>query len=107
MMEQNLGVMNNIYREKLLQAILFFATNVHYPSKVKIFKLLFFLDFEHFNETGKSVTNLKYYAFPFGPVPGDLHDEIEELKVPGDFQKYVVIIPTTTSKEKTAYLFKA
>lgn len=59
----------NSYREKLLHAILFFSSRVKTPSKVKIFKLLYFLDFEHFKETGRSVTNLDYYAMTLGQFP--------------------------------------
>jgi hypothetical protein len=44
-------LMNNTYREKILNAVLYFAKNVKYPSKVKIFKLLYFLDFIHYKET--------------------------------------------------------
>jgi hypothetical protein len=38
------------------------------------------LDFEHFKETGRIVTGLDYYAWPNGPVPVALHDEIQQPK---------------------------
>jgi uncharacterized phage-associated protein len=37
---------------------------------------LYFLDFIHFRETGKSVTGLNYYAWEKGPVPQDLFFEL-------------------------------
>ena len=46
-------------------------------GKVKLFKLLYFLDFEHFKATGRSVTGLDYFAWQMGPVPAALFDEIE------------------------------
>ena len=64
-------------REKLIQAINFFVRNTHHCGKVKLFKLLYFLDFEHFRETGRSVTGLEYSAWPMGPVPVDLFAEIK------------------------------
>jgi uncharacterized phage-associated protein len=71
-------------REKLINAIIYFLTNTKYCGKTKLFKLLYYLDFMHFRETGKSVTGLEYFAWQFGPVPKSLADEInspsDELK---------------------------
>jgi uncharacterized phage-associated protein len=64
-------------RDKLLNAIIFFAKNTSYLGKIKLWKLLYFLDFEHFKETGRSVTGLEYNAWPKGPVPVALHNEID------------------------------
>ena len=46
-------------------------------GKVKLFKLLYFLDFEHFRDTGRSVTGLDYFAWKMGPVPKSLFEELE------------------------------
>jgi uncharacterized phage-associated protein len=64
-------------REKLLNAIIFFAQNTSFLGKTKLWKLLYFLDFEHFKETGRPVTGMAYFAWPMGPVPVELHDEIQ------------------------------
>ncbi|WP_019675893.1 Panacea domain-containing protein [Arsukibacterium perlucidum] len=64
-------------RDKLINAVLYFAANTEYCGKVKLFKLLYFLDFEHFKITGRSVTGLDYYAWKMGPVPTQLFDEIQ------------------------------
>ncbi|MEQ8187150.1 MAG: Panacea domain-containing protein [Candidatus Eremiobacterota bacterium] len=63
-------------KEKLYNAIIYFLKNTKHCGKTKLFKLLYYLDFLHFRETGKSVTNLDYYAYPFGPYPTDLGHEI-------------------------------
>ena len=63
-------------REKLLQAIVFFVKETKNCHKLKLFKLLFFFDFQVFRETGKSATGLKYHAWPMGPVPGALFEEL-------------------------------
>ncbi|WP_433846918.1 Panacea domain-containing protein [Acinetobacter proteolyticus] len=63
-------------REKLLHAVAFFAENVDKCGKIKLFKLLYFLDFEHYKLTGRSVTGMDYFAWQMGPVPVELYDEI-------------------------------
>jgi uncharacterized phage-associated protein len=63
-------------REKLINAIIFFAKNTHQLGKIKLYKLLYLLDFEHFRDTGRSVTGLEYFAWPKGPVPVELHNEV-------------------------------
>ncbi len=65
-------------REKLLNAIIYFANNTKSCGKTKLYKLLFYLDFTHFKETGRSITGLDYYAWDFGPAPRKLHDELTE-----------------------------
>lgn len=70
-------------REKLADAIIYFVKNTKYCGTTKLFKLLFFLDFIHFRETGKSVTGLEYVTWPKGPAPRALWVEIKEgLKEP-------------------------
>lgn len=64
-------------REKLIQAIVFFAMRTRKFGKIKLFKLLYFLDFEHFKLTGRSVTGLDYNAWKMGPVPVALFEEIK------------------------------
>ena len=64
-------------REKMFNALIYFTQNVRHPGKVKLFKLLNFLDFSHFEKTGRSVTGLEYAAFKMGPVPTKLYSEWE------------------------------
>jgi uncharacterized phage-associated protein len=84
--------LHNIYREKLLNAILYFCKHTSKTSKLKVFKLLFFLDFTHFKETGRSVTNLDYYAWDLGPIPLDFFKELKEANgSPDDFKPFLTI----------------
>lgn len=64
-------------REKLEEAVLFFAKRVKKLGKTKLFKLLYFLDFEHYRDTGRSVTGMDYFAWKMGPVPVALYEEIK------------------------------
>jgi uncharacterized phage-associated protein len=64
-------------RDKTINAVIFFARNVRHLGKTKLFKLLYFLDFGHFRETGRPVTGMDYHAWKMGPVPVVLADEVE------------------------------
>lgn len=64
-------------REKLINAIIYFANHTRFLGKTKLCKLLYFLDFEHFKETGRSVTGMEYFAWKMGPVPVDLYEEVD------------------------------
>lgn len=100
--------LNNTYREKLLNAILFFSRKVKNPSKVKIYKLLYFLDFEHFRETGRSVTNLDYFAYDFGPVPKDFHEEVCNNEIPKDFADKLALVSFKSEESgKEGAMFQA
>jgi uncharacterized phage-associated protein len=60
------------YRDKLINAILYFAERTRGLGKIKLFKLLYLLDFEHFRQTGRPVTGMEYRAWKMGPVPAAL-----------------------------------
>jgi len=63
-------------REKLLNAAIYFAEKTEKCGVTKLFKLLYFLDFEHYKQTGRSVTGLEYYAWKMGPVPEEFYEEL-------------------------------
>jgi hypothetical protein len=62
-------------REKLINAIIYFTKETKHCHTLKLFKLLNFLDFENYRQTGKSVTGLEYKAWPNGPAPSELWHE--------------------------------
>jgi len=64
-------------REKLINAIIFFSQKTKHCHTLKLFKLLNLLDFEHFRQTGRTVTGLDYSAWDNGPVPPALFQEIK------------------------------
>ena len=94
-------------REKLINAIIYFVEETGSCGKIKLFKLLYFLDFEHYKLTGRSVTGLDYFAWRMGPVPVALMDELE---IPAqDFSSKIEIeqIPTTHNKAMLSLRAKA
>lgn len=66
-------------REKFVNAVVFFCSHTLHCGKIKLFKLLYLLDFEHFKQTGRSVTGLSYRAWEMGPVPHALWREWPSL----------------------------
>lgn len=87
-------------REKLINAVLYFSQKTKFCGKTKLMKLLYFLDFLHFKQTGKSVTDLNYFAWEQGPVPKTFFEEISgspnkdlkslvTIKNTGEFQQIV------------------
>ncbi len=82
----------NIYREKLLNAILYFAKNTKFLNTTKISKLLYFLDFTHCKEVGYPSIGLTYYTFEKGPVPKDFWLEVKDGEVPVDFKNKLALI---------------
>lgn len=78
-------------REKLINVAVYFAARTHHCGKIKLIKLLYLLDFEHFRQTGASVTGLEYRAMKMGPVPMELYQEWDALEQ--DFAEAIDIIP--------------
>ncbi len=82
----------SIYRRKLLNAILFFISNTRYVNTTKLLKLLSYLDFIHFRQTGYPSIGLTYYTYKKGPVPVRFWKEIQKGVVPSDLKDSFSII---------------
>jgi uncharacterized phage-associated protein len=67
-------------RQKLINTIVYFATNTQSCGKLKLIKLLYLLDFAHFRMSGKSVTGLEYSAWMMGPVPVSFFEEWDDMR---------------------------
>jgi uncharacterized phage-associated protein len=92
-------------RLKLLNALLFFSDNVLNAGKIKLFKLLYFLDFIHYSETGRSVTGLNYNAWQLGPVPVDLFEEWDNPRP--DFNAHITRKDRSAGTGRVAQAVKA
>lgn len=91
-----------IDKKKYQQTILFLlnsAANNTLLGKVKLFKLLYYVDFDHYQAYQTPVTGEVYYKWPYGPV-GDSSEKLlremeseEMLSITkqqvGDFSQYV------------------
>lgn len=81
----------SLEREKLINAIIFFCNNTQRCHKLKLMKLLYYLDFWHFKETGRSVTNQKYLAWKLGPVPQPIYKELSPDNLPNDIKEFLFV----------------
>lgn len=70
-------MLKNRNREKAFNAITYFTQHTQSCYKKKLYKLLYLFDFEHFQQTGRSVTGYIYEAWKMGPVPVALNKQIE------------------------------
>jgi uncharacterized phage-associated protein len=63
--------MARINQKKYRNAIIFFAQKIQNGTlgKLKIMKMLYYLDFDFFEKYGRSVTGDEYLRFDNGPVP--------------------------------------
>jgi len=80
----------DVAREKRINSILYFCQNTKRLSETKLYKLLFFLDFLHFKEVGRPVTDLEYFAWDWGPVPTKLYFEIKNKTAPPQILKCIL-----------------
>lgn len=78
--------------EKILAGIKYFVKNTRNVGRTKLYKLLYFWDFEYFKKYGMTVTGYQYYTFPFGPVPKELSDYIQNDSLPDFLNKDILII---------------
>ncbi len=77
---------SSIFSEaKLQQVILYFLehmNNVHL-GRTKLMKLLYFVDFDHYEAHEKSVTGATYRKLPHGPYPDKIEKLIEKMEKAG------------------------
>ena len=85
------GMVVERQREKLINAIIYFVRNTKHCHTLKLFKLLNFLDFEHYRQTGRAVTEQKYVAWKQGPAPNALWHEMQKGGA-ADFQKAILLV---------------
>ena len=73
--------MAKINEKKYKNAILFFAQKIQNGTlgKLKLMKLLYYLDFDFFEKHGTSVTGDQYLRFENGPVPRMAEKIIKEM----------------------------
>jgi uncharacterized phage-associated protein len=79
------ATIHNRPEEKLQQVILYFLehiNNVHL-GRTKLMKLLYFVDFDHYEAHGTSVTGATYRKLPHGPYPDKIEKLIAKMEAAG------------------------
>ncbi len=82
----------NLYRQKLLNAVLFFAKHIRRLNTTKLAKLLYGLDSRHFKQTGYPSIGLLYYAYEQGPLPVDFWSELVSDPLPEDLTYLISLV---------------
>jgi uncharacterized phage-associated protein len=74
-------IMARIHEKKYKNAIVFFARKIQNGTlgKLKMMKLLYYLDFDFFEKYGTSVTHDEYLRFENGPVPRMAEKILKEM----------------------------
>lgn len=81
--------------EKFVNALAYFALKCPGTTKLKVCKLLFYADKEHFLRYGRPIIGDHYYKLPYGPVPTRGLDILKGNADPGDIallEKYVSVV---------------
>ena len=99
--------LQDIAKEKRINAIRYLCRHSKYLTETKLYKLLYFLDFLHFREVGRPVTDLEYFAWDFGPVPAKLFFEIKEKKAPKEILMCIIEERDELTGEKKGLTFKS
>lgn len=92
-----------IEKGKYKQVILFLlnsAANNTLLGKVKLFKLLYYVDFDHYQAFKTPITGDIYYKFPYGPVGTTVESVLQEMASDG-----LITISTKPIGEVTQYVF--
>lgn len=63
---------------KLKAIILYFSLNTKYLGKVKLMKLIYFLDFMHLKNYGTPITYDTYVNLQHGPIPSTIKNLIDD-----------------------------
>lgn len=65
--------------EKFAELVLFFFGQLNNLFKVKLLKLLFYCDFQHYRLTAQAITGQRYRAIQHGPVPQEYGQRLQEM----------------------------
>ena len=76
-------------KDKMKHVILYFLEHINnfHLGRTKLMKLLYYVDFDHFEKYGAPVTGAKYRKFPLGPVPDEADDVIAEMEAKGEVEQ--------------------
>jgi len=71
----------NYVEEKQKNIILYFLNTINnaYLGLTKLMKLLYYVDFEFYQNEGSSITGDQYVAMPYGPVPRKAESLLEKM----------------------------
>lgn len=97
-----------VFSDKIKTLLLYVIENCQQGDNsitiTKFNKMLYFIDFGYYAKFGKSVTELEYARYKFGPVAKGLQDSLMILEEEGLIEKDV--LPAVTGSTETKTIFK-
>ncbi len=63
---------------KIISLVSYFTSKTKFCGRTKLAKLLFYCDWKHLKETGRTITGLTYLTFPYGPLSINLNDALKD-----------------------------
>lgn len=93
--------------EKFQNAVLYFSKHCKYVGRVKLAKLLYFLDFDHFGVHSKPITDACYRHKQFGPMPDQFDPMIKRMKELGRIEVDPIEVGRTRPMDKIRPLVDA
>src|SRR5580692_4881398 len=87
------------HKDKMKHVILYFLEHINnfHLGKTKLMKLLYYVDFDHFEKYGSPVTGAKYRKLPLGPVPDEAEEVLSEMERNGEVEQ-VKVRPVVNGK---------
>lgn len=70
---------------KAVEIIIYLARNVHEPTYLRIFKLVYLAEKLHLERYGVQLCNDRYDALQYGPAPRNMYDIINEARYSDDY----------------------
>ncbi len=67
-------------KAKAIESVVYLANRINDPTRMKIFKLLYFADKLHMSKYGRFVTGDFYVAMQHGPVPSRTYNLVKEIE---------------------------
>lgn len=67
-------------KAKAIESVVYLANRVHDPTRIKIFKLMYFADKLHMSRYGRFIVGDLYVAMKNGPVPSRTYDLVKEIE---------------------------
>ena len=77
--------------KKVAEMVRWFVEKCGVVCPTKLNKLMFYADFQHYRQTGRSISGLRYRAIQYGPVPehyDTLYDNIEGIEKTNEITTY-------------------
>lgn len=81
-------------------------------GKTKLYKLLFFIDYENFKKNGNTITGDDYLRYPMGPVPKSFWEVVRVMEDNGKIEykneiKYYPMVCFKALKEEEPHIFES